>query len=175
VGGETMIGIVTVSDRVSRGEYADRGGPAVRTLLESRLAPGWRTVPRSVPDERGEIEKALIELADREACALIVTTGGTGPAPRDVTPESTEAILTRTLPGFGERMRAVSIAATPGAILSRAAAGIRGRTLIINLPGSPRGAVECLESVLPAIPHCLELIGAEPLALASDTPPLTHT
>jgi molybdopterin adenylyltransferase len=160
------IGIVTVSDRASRGEYQDRGGPALRAHLETRLAPGWIALPRLVPDEKGEIEAVLIELADREGCALVVTTGGTGPAPRDVTPEATEAVLTRALPGFAERMRAVSVATVPSAILSRAAAGIRGKTLIVNLPGSPRGAVECLETVLPAIPHCLELIGAAGIALA---------
>jgi len=160
------VGIVTISDRASRGEYVDRGGPALRELLSAALAPPWRAVERLVPDERSEIERVLRELADRERCSLVLTTGGTGPAPRDVTPEATAAILERRLPGFGERMRSISVDRVPTSILSRAEAGLRGRTLIVNLPGSPSALRDCLLAVLPAVPHCLDLIGAPPLRIA---------
>ena len=153
------IGVVTVSDRASRGIYEDLGGPAIEAALARILASPWRAVRRLVPDERPAIEAALRELADAEGCALIVTTGGTGPAPRDVTPESTEAVCERMLPGFGELMRAVSLRAVPTAILSRQTAGTRGRSLIVNLPGKPSAIGECLDAVFPAIPYCIDLIG----------------
>ena len=153
------IGVVTVSDRASRGEYEDRGGPAIEAALARILASPWRAVRRLVPDERPQIEAALCGLADREGCALIVTTGGTGPAPRDVTPEATVAVCARMLPGFGELMRAVSLRAVPTAILSRQTAGTRGRSLIVNLPGKPSAIAECLDAVFPAIPYCIDLIG----------------
>ena len=166
-GGEPpRVGIVTISDRASRGEYEDRGGPALRKLLEERILPPWRGLERLVPDEVPAIEGVLRDLADRERCSLILTTGGTGPSPRDVTPEATVALLERRLPGFGERMRAVSVDRVPTSILSRSEAGTRGRTLIVNLPGSPSALRDCLLAILPAIPHCLELIGAPPLRLA---------
>jgi molybdopterin adenylyltransferase len=153
------IGVVTVSDRVSRGEYEDKGGPAIEATLARILATPWRPARRLVPDERPLIEAALRELADAEACPLVVTTGGTGPAPRDVTPEATEAVCDRLLPGFGELMRAVSLRAVPTAILSRQIAGTRGRCLIVNLPGKPSAIAECLDAVFPAIPYCIDLIG----------------
>jgi molybdopterin adenylyltransferase len=153
------IGVVTVSDRASRGEYRDLGGPAIEAELARILTTPWRPVRRLVPDERPLIEAALRDLADADTCALIVTTGGTGPAPRDVTPEATEAVCERMLPGFGELMRAVSLRAVPTAILSRQTAGTRGRSLIVNLPGKPSAIAECLGAVFPAIPYCVDLIG----------------
>ncbi|MBR0679508.1 molybdopterin adenylyltransferase [Roseomonas eburnea] len=155
----TPIGVVTVSDRASRGIYEDKGGPAIEAALARILASRWRAVRRLVPDERPAIEATLRDLADAEGCALIVTTGGTGPAPRDVTPEATEAVCERMLPGFGELMRAVSLRAVPTAILSRQTAGTRGRSLIVNLPGKPSAIGECLDAVFPAIPYCIDLIG----------------
>ncbi len=172
--GGAKIGIVTVSDRAFRGEYEDLGGPAVREVLEDHLSPGWRALVRTVPDESVAIERVLTELSDEECCSLVITTGGTGPAARDITPEATRAILERRLPGFGERMRAVSVDRVPTAILSRSEAGVRGRTLVVNLPGSPKAIRDCLESVLLAIPHCLELIGAEPITLADGSGESPH-
>lgn len=152
------IGIVTVSDRASRGEYEDQGGPAIRDWLDSALTTPWRPVSRVVPDEQTQIESVLCELADTEHCCLIVTTGGTGPAPRDVTPEATEAVCHKILDGFGEQMRAVSLKFVPTAILSRQIAGIRGKSLIVNLPGKPSAIADCLDAVFPAIPYCIDLI-----------------
>jgi molybdopterin adenylyltransferase len=131
------IGIITVSDRASRGEYEDRSGPAVREELEAMLTTPWEALYRIVPDEREKLEAALNELCDKEGCALVVTTGGTGPAPRDITPDATEAVSEKILLGLGELMRAVSLKKVPTAILSRQTAGIRGSSLIINLPGKP--------------------------------------
>lgn len=157
---ETLkIGILTVSDRASSGEYEDRGGPALRELLTLYIKSGWELDYRVVPDEGGEVESALKEMADKEGCSLIVTTGGTGPAPRDVTVDATLAVIEKELPGFGEAMRAVSLKKVPTAILSRQTAGVRGASLIINLPGSPKAISECLEAVFPAVPDCLDLIG----------------
>ncbi|PZU94961.1 MAG: molybdopterin adenylyltransferase [Chelatococcus sp.] len=152
------IGIVTVSDRASAGIYADEGGPAIRAYLEKALTSPWEAVPRMVADERKDIAATLAELADAEGCCLVVTTGGTGPAPRDVTPEATLDVSEKEMPGFGELMRQVSLAKVPTAILSRQTAGIRGRTLIVNLPGRPRAIAECLDAVMPAIPYCIDLI-----------------
>ena len=152
------IGIVTVSDRASRGEYPDLGGPAIHDCLKDILSCAWQPVARVIPDERSLIEQTLKELCDREGCCLVVTTGGTGPAKRDVTPESTEAVCEKLLDGFGEQMRAVSLRAVPTAILSRQIAGIRGRSLIVNLPGKPAAIRECLLAVFPAIPYCVDLI-----------------
>jgi len=151
------IGILTVSDRASRGEYADLSGPAIVATLREFLACDWTPVVRVVPDERPQIEAALIELCT--ACGLVVTTGGTGPAARDVTPEATVAVCDRLMPGFGELMRAVSLNSVPTAILSRQVAGLRGSSLIINLPGKPAAIRECLLAVFPAVPYCLDLIG----------------
>lgn len=155
------IGVLTVSDRASQGLYEDRGGPGIVAVLNDFLATPYRAVSRVIPDERVTIEKTLIELADREKCSLILTTGGTGPAPRDVTPEATEAVCDRIMPGFGELMRTVSLREVPTAILSRQLAGVRGRSLIINLPGKPSAIRTCLEAVFPAVPYCLDLIGGD--------------
>ena len=153
------IGILTVSDRASRGEYEDRGGPAIRDCLAEMLSCAWEPVTRVIPDERPVIEAALRELCDAAECCLVVTTGGTGPAPRDVTPEATEAVCEKMMPGFGELMRQVSLRSVPTAILSRQTAGIRGSSLIINLPGKPAAIRECLLAVMPAVPYCVDLIG----------------
>lgn len=152
------IGIVTISDRASRGEYEDRGGPAIRSYLTEVLTSPWEGVARVIPDDRAAIEAALMELADVERCCLIVTTGGTGPAERDVTPEATEAVCGKMMPGFGELMRKVSLEKVPTAILSRQTAGIRGKSLIINLPGQPKAIAECLDAVMPAVPYCVDLL-----------------
>jgi molybdopterin adenylyltransferase len=151
------IGVVTVSDRASRGEYEDRGGPAIGAYLDGVLTSPWIPIVRVIPDERPTIEETLKQLCE-EGCCLIVTTGGTGPALRDVTPEATEAVCEKLMPGFGELMRKVSLEKVPTAILSRQTAGIRGRTLIINLPGQPRAIAECLDAVFPAIPYCIDLL-----------------
>ena len=153
------IGIVTVSDRASAGVYEDLGGPAIRDFLTTHLTSEWEGVARLVPDEIPAVSAALIELADVEGCSLIVTTGGTGPAARDITPEATEAVCDKMMPGFGELMRQVSLAIVPTAILSRQTAGIRGSSLIVNLPGKPSAIGDCLSAVLPAIPYCIDLIG----------------
>ena len=152
------IGILTVSDRASRGDYEDKGGPAIREWLTQALTSPWEAVARVIPDEQPQIEAALIEMADREGCSLIVTTGGTGPALRDVTPEATEAVCSKMLPGFGELMRTASLKFVPTAILSRQTAGIRGRCLIVNLPGKPSAIDDCLQAVFPAVPYCIDLI-----------------
>lgn len=152
------IGVVTVSDRASRGEYVDRGGPAIREYLEEVLASPWEPVAVVIPDERDVIERALIDLVDRDGCCLVVTTGGTGPAKRDVTPEATERVCEKMMPGFGELMRKVSLEKVPTAILSRQTAGIRGGALLVNLPGQPRAIRECLDAVFPAIPYCIDLL-----------------
>lgn len=152
------IGIVTVSDRASAGVYADEGGPAILDYFSKALTSPWQAVTRVIPDERAGIAQTLVELADKEGCCLIVTTGGTGPAPRDVTPEATVDVIEKLMPGFGELMRQVSLTKVPTAILSRQLAGIRGRSLIVNLPGRPRAIAECLDAVMPAIPYCIDLI-----------------
>jgi molybdopterin adenylyltransferase len=152
------IGILTVSDRVSQGIYQDLGGPAIRDCLTEILACPWEAVARIIPDERPFIEETLKQLCDQENCCLVVTTGGTGPARRDVTPEATEAVCAKLLDGFGEQMRAVSLKVVPTAILSRQVAGIRGKSLIVNLPGKPSAIRDCLLAVFPAIPYCIDLI-----------------
>lgn len=154
------IGIVTVSDRASAGTYRDTSGPAIEEFLTELLTTPWRAVRQLVPDGIASVRDALIDLADRENCALIFTTGGTGPAPRDLTPEATEAACLRLMPGFGELMRTESLKHVPTAILSRQTAGIRGSTLIVNLPGRPASIRVSMHAVFPAIPYCLDLIGA---------------
>ena len=153
------VGIVTVSDRASRGVYEDRGGPAIRDYLAEVLTSTWEPCARVVEDEVDQIAAALRGLCDDEGCCLVVTTGGTGPAARDVTPEATLAVCDKEMPGFGELMRQVSLLAVPTAILSRQTAGIRGSSLIVNLPGQPKAIGECLDAVFPAIPYCVDLIG----------------
>ena len=152
------IGVVTVSDRAFRGEYEDRGGPAAVDYFAERLATPHETLLRLVPDEPPLIEDALRGLA-AAGCRLIVTTGGTGPTPRDVTPEVTEAVCDKLLPGFGEQMRAVSLDKVPTAILSRQTAGVLGSSLVVNLPGQPRAVAECLDAVLEASLACVKLLG----------------
>ncbi|MGV3622864.1 MAG: molybdopterin adenylyltransferase [Archangium sp.] len=152
------IGIVTLSDRASAGVYEDLSGQAIRDTLTEWLASPWKAEYRLIPDDRPVIEKTLIELCDEYKCGLIVTTGGTGPARRDVTPEATEAVCEKMMHGFGEIMRSVSLRSVPTAILSRQTAGIRGSSLIVNLPGKPAAIRECLEAVFPAIPYCIDLI-----------------
>jgi molybdopterin adenylyltransferase len=153
------IGIVTVSDRASQGVYADKGGPAIRECLTDMLSCSWEPVVRIIPDDLPVIERTLRDLCDVDGCCLVVTTGGTGPAPRDVTPEATEAVCDKMLPGFGELMRYESLKVVPTAILSRQTAGIRGRSLVINLPGKPSAIRDCLMAVMPAVPYCVDLIG----------------
>lgn len=152
------IGIVTLSDRASAGVYEDLSGKAIRDTLTEWLATEWKAEYRLIPDDRPVIEKTLIELCDEYRCGLIVTTGGTGPAKRDVTPEATQAVCEKMMHGFGEVMRATSLKSVPTAILSRQTAGIRGSSLIVNLPGKPAAIRECLEAVFPAIPYCIDLI-----------------
>jgi molybdopterin adenylyltransferase len=152
------IGIVVASDRASAGVYEDLSGAAIRDTLGAYLRSPWEPVYRLIPDDRGTIETTLVQLVDVEGCCLVVTTGGTGPAARDVTPEATEAVCDRMMPGFGEQMRAVSLKYVPTAILSRQTAGLRGSSLIVNLPGKPKSIRECLDAVFPAIPYCIDLM-----------------
>ena len=153
-----LVGIITVSDRASRGEYEDRGGPGIRDYLDRVLTSTWEARPVVIADEQDEIESAIRQLA-ADGCCLVLTTGGTGPAERDVTPEATEAACARMLPGFGEAMRTESLKAVPAAILSRQTAGICEGALVINLPGQPKAIAECLDAVMAAVPYCVELIG----------------
>ncbi len=158
VAADIRIGILTVSDRASRGEYRDLGGPAIQEYMTRAVAGAWHAVYRIVPDEQPLIESTLIELCDQQGCCLVITTGGTGPAQRDVTPQATEVICQRMMPGFGELMRAMSLQHVPTAILSRQTAGIRGQSLVINLPGKPRAISQCLQAVMPAVPYCIDLL-----------------
>jgi len=162
------IGILVVSDRASRGIYEDKSGKAVSDFLSRVIRSNWIVVFKIVPDGAESVADALIELADHEGCDLILTTGGTGPAPRDLTPEGTRAVISRELAGFGELMRRVSLEQVPTAILSRQTAGTRGKTLIVNLPGRPAAIDVCLNAVFPAIPYCLDLIGARPIEVNPD-------
>lgn len=156
---EPKIGILTISDRASRGDYEDLSGPAIQAALEDYLATECRFEKRVIPDEQAGIEAALSELS-QAGCSLICSTGGTGPAPRDVTPEALEAVCDKFLPGFGEAMRAASLAdGVPTAILSRQTAGILGTSLVVTLPGKPAAIRVCLDAVFPAIPYCIDLIG----------------
>ena len=157
---QAKIGILTLSDRASTGIYEDISGQAIIDTLKEYLTSPWESVYRLIGDDLEQIKSQLIELADIEKCDLIVTTGGTGPAIRDITPEATEAVCQKILPGFGELMRQTSLTYVPTAILSRQTAGIRNQTLILNLPGKPKSIRECLDAVFPAIPYCLDLIGA---------------
>jgi len=166
------VGLVSISDRASSGVYADAGIPALQTWLTSAITTPWSAVTRLIPDEQPDIERTLIELIDVEGCHLLLTTGGTGPAKRDVTPEATLAVADREMPGFGEQMRQISLNFVPTAILSRQVAVIRGSALIINLPGQPKSIQETLEGlrasegrsavhgIFSAVPYCLDLIGA---------------
>lgn len=155
---KAKIGILTVSDRASAGIYEDLSGKAIIEVLNTYLSSEWESVYTVIPDEQKIIEEALKDMADEQGCCLIVTTGGTGPALRDVTPEATEAVCGKMMPGFGELMRQVSLKYVPTAILSRQCAGIRGNTVIINLPGKPKSIRECLDAVFPAVPYCIDLL-----------------
>jgi molybdopterin adenylyltransferase len=152
------IGIINVSDRASKGIYEDLPGKAIVATLNEYLITPWEKEYAVIPDEQDLIEQTLIDMADRKGCCLIVTSGGTGPAKRDVTPEATEAVCDKMMPGFGERMRQESLKFVPTAILSRQTAGIRNKTLIVNLPGKPKAIRQCLDAVFPAIPYCLDLL-----------------
>lgn len=152
------IGIINVSDRASKGIYEDIPGKAIVEVLTEYIKSPWEKEYAVIPDEQALIEKTLIDMADNRDCCLIVTSGGTGPAVRDVTPEATEAVCQKMLPGFGELMRAKSLTYVPTAILSRQTAGIRNRSLIVNLPGKPKSIRQCLEAVFPAIPYCIDLL-----------------
>ncbi|PTY01077.1 molybdopterin adenylyltransferase [Opitutus sp. ER46] len=164
------LGVINVSDRASAGVYADIPGQACVALLREWLTSPFEVDYQVVPDEQPVIEAELQRMADVAGCCLIVTTGGTGPAPRDVTPEATAAVCQKMLPGFGELMRATSLRYVPTAILSRQTAGIRGRCLIVNLPGRPKAIRENLEAVFPAIPYCIDLIGGPRLETAPSMP-----
>jgi len=165
----THIGIVTVSDRAHAGVYEDLSGKAIENTLNDYLSSPWEAVYRLVPDEQEQIEAALLELANEQHCCLIVTTGGTGPALRDITPEATEAVCQKMMPGFGELMRSVSLQYVPTAILSRQTAGICGQSLIVNLPGKPKSIRECLDAVFPAIPYCIDLLEGPYLTVNEET------
>ena len=154
-----IIGLVSISDRASTGVYQDAGLPALQDWFTHALNSPWQAITRLIPDEQPIIEANLIELADDEGCHLILTTGGTGPAPRDVTPEATLAVAHKVLPGFGEQMRAVSLKYVPTAILSRQVGVTRGKCLIINLPGQPKAIKETLDGIFAAVPYCIDLIG----------------
>jgi molybdopterin adenylyltransferase len=168
---QVVIGLVSISDRASKGVYKDEGIPALNDWLGKAIVNPCRIIDRLIPDEQPEIERALRQLSDHEGCHLVLTTGGTGPAPRDVTPEATLAVADREMPGFGEQMRQISLHFVPTAILSRQVGVIRGKTLIINLPGQPKSIRETLEGlkdadgkqivhgIFAAIPYCIDLIG----------------
>jgi molybdopterin adenylyltransferase len=154
------IGILTVSDRAARGEYEDLGGPAIAAWLDRAVVTPWEKVARVIPDGVDSVREALITMCDSDKVDLLFTTGGTGPSPRDCTPETTESVVERVMPGFGEAMRTASLKHVPTAILSRQMAGTRGACLIVNLPGRPASIAVCLEAVFAAIPYCLDLMGA---------------
>ena len=152
------IGIINISDRASAGIYEDLPGKAIAQTLDEYLTNTWEKLYRVIPDEQCDIEETMIELADKENCCLIITSGGTGPAKRDVTPEATQAVCQKIMPGFAELMRQESLKYVPTAILSRQIAGIRDQTLIINLPGKPKAIRQCLNAIFPAVPYCIDLI-----------------
>ncbi len=154
-----IIGLVSISDRASAGVYEDKGIPGLTAWFTAALRSPWRMETRLIPDEQATIERTLIELVDIVGCHLVLTTGGTGPAPRDVTPEATLAVAHKVLPGFGEEMRRVSLRYVPTAILSRQVGAVRGKALILNLPGQPKAIKETLDGVFPAVPYCIDLIG----------------
>lgn len=154
-----LIGLVSISDRASAAIYEDKGIPGLMDWFTAALKTPWRMETRLIPDEQPVIERTLIELVDVVGCDLVLTTGGTGPAPRDVTPEATLSVAHKILPGFGEQMRQVSLKYVPTAILSRQVGVVRGRALIVNLPGQPKAIKETLDGIFPAIPYCIDLIG----------------
>mmetsp|Transcript_380 Transcript_380/g.622 ORF Transcript_380/g.622 Transcript_380/m.622 type:complete len:206 (-) Transcript_380:388-1005(-) len=159
LGDSARFGVLTVSDRASSGVYEDLSGPAILGFFAEAIQSPWQVVYRLVPDEQPEIETAIKQLVDEQGCCLVVTTGGTGPAPRDVTPEATQAVCSRMMPGYGEQMRAISLKYVPTAVLSRQTAGIRGSALVINLPGKPKSIRETFDEVFKSIPYCVQLAG----------------
>jgi molybdopterin adenylyltransferase len=154
-----LIGLVSISDRASSGVYEDKGIPALHEWFGAALATPWKMVARLIPDEQPVIEQTLKELVDKEQCHLVLTTGGTGPAPRDVTPEATLAVADKVMPGFGEQMRQISLKYVPTAILSRQVGVVRKQALILNLPGQPKAIKETLDGIFAAVPYCIDLIG----------------
>src|SRR5215467_5548301 len=157
---QLIVGLVSVSDRASAGVYKDEGIPALKEWLASAIAsPAWRDETRLIADEQPVIESTLVDLVDRKGCHLVLTTGGTGPAKRDVTPEATLAVADKVMPGFGEQMRALSLRFVPTAILSRQVAVVRKQCLIVNLPGQPKAIKETLDGIFAAVPYCIDLIG----------------
>ena len=159
IGDNCVFGILTISDRAAKGEYTDEGGPAILQFLHEGIHSPWKCEYKCVPDEMIRIEEALIEMSDVLGCSVIVTTGGTGPAKRDVTPEATENVCEKILPGFGEQMRAISLKFVPTAVLSRQTAGTRGSSLILNLPGRPKAIRETIDEIFQSVPYCVDLIG----------------
>jgi len=168
VGEHVVLGIVTVSDRASQGTYEDKGGPAILSFFEEAIKSPWTAHYRCVPDEQEAVEAALIELSDEEGCSVVVTTGGTGPAVRDITPEATETVCDRMMPGFGEQMRSISLAFVPTAILSRQVGGLRGSSLIFNLPGRPKAIRETIDEIWRAVPYCVDLMGGPYMDMNED-------
>ncbi|MBN1597391.1 MAG: molybdopterin adenylyltransferase [Bacteroidales bacterium] len=162
------IGILTVSDRASQGIYEDISGKEILKVLDEYLTSKWNAVTAIIPDSYEDIKFKLMQMTDKEDCCLVFTTGGTGPAARDITPEATEVVCGRMLPGFGELMRYESLKYVPTAILSRQTAGIRNQSLIVNLPGKPKSIRECMQAVFPAIPYCIDLIGGPYLECNTD-------
>ena len=158
LGDPIHLGIVTVSDRASAGEYEDEGGPAILAFFKEAIRSPWTAHYRCVPDEQGEVEAALKSMTDELGCRVVVTTGGTGPASRDITPEATESVCDRIMPGFGEQMRSISLAFVPTAILSRQVGGLRGQSLIFNLPGRPKAIRETIDEIWKAVPYCVDLL-----------------
>ena len=166
---DLKIGVINISDRASAGVYEDIPGKAAVSLLKSWIKTEWDPIYAVIPDQQELIEQTLARFTDEEGCSVVITTGGTGPDPKDVTPEATENVCEKMLPGFGELMRAKSLEFVPTAILSRQTAGIRGQSLIVNLPGKPKAISECLEAVFPAIPYCIDLIGGPYIEVLPDT------
>ena len=168
VGDPTTLGILTVSDRAHKGEYEDEGGPAILQFFREAIASQWSHHYRVVPDEKSAISEAIIEMTDVLGCDVVVTTGGTGPAKRDVTPEATMDVCDRILPGFGEQMRAISLEFVPTAILSRQIGGTRGKSLIFNLPGRPKAIRETIDEIWKAVPYCVDLLGGPYIDMNDD-------
>lgn len=171
---ELKVGILTASDRASKGVYADESGKAIEEYLLREIKNRLQIKYLLVPDLMGDIKSGIVALADKFECSLVITTGGTGPSPRDVTPEATEAACMKMLPGFGELMRAESLKYVPTAILSRQTAGIRGNTLVINLPGKPKAINQCLDAIYMAIPDCVKLIGGPVIELKNNETKIFH-
>uniref|UniRef100_A0A061SHD3 molybdopterin molybdotransferase n=1 Tax=Tetraselmis sp. GSL018 TaxID=582737 RepID=A0A061SHD3_9CHLO len=159
IGDFARFGVLTVSDRASAGIYEDESGPAIISFFSEAVNSPWEAISLIVPDDKSQIQEKIIHLVDECGCSLVVTTGGTGPAPRDVTPEATEAVCERMMPGYGEQMRAISLRHVPTAVLSRQTAGLRGKALVLNLPGSPRSIRETIDEVFRSIPYCIDLLG----------------